>query len=131
MRATGSFSVDLRPVEAYTAGGNGVSLGRLSIDKRFSGDLEATSRGEMLSAMTPVTGSAGYVAIEQVRGTLAGKEGSFVLQHYGMMDRGVSRLILEIVPDSGTGELAGISGSLAIEIVDGAHTYVPDYELDG
>ena len=83
----------------------------------------------MLSAMTPVSGSAGYVAIEQVSGSLAGRKGSFVLQHFGTMNRGSNRLILEVVPDSGSGELAGLQGEMSIKIEDGLHYYTFDFEL--
>ena len=130
MKITGKFEVDVKPLNSYTSGRNGIQLGRMSIDKHFFGDLDATSKGEMLSAMTPVKGSAGYVAIEQVSGTLAGKEGSFVLQHFGTMDQGKDRLILEVVPDSGTDELAGLIGSMLIRIVDGEHFYDFDYSLN-
>lgn len=105
------------------------ALGRMSIDKRFQGDLEAESQGEMLTAMPAVEGSAGYVAIEQVSGTLNGKQGTFVLQHFGMMNRGENRLVLEVVPDSGTGELEGLSGSMAIRIEDGKHYYDFNYSI--
>ena len=129
MKASGEFEVSLKPLEAYAQGDDGISLGRMSIDKTFSGDLEATSAGEMLSARTTTEGSAGYVAIEQVRGTLAGKAGSFVLQHFGTMNRGKSRLVLEVVADSGAGQLAGLSGIMTIDIVDGKHLYEFDYDL--
>lgn len=129
MIASGEFDVNLQPLESAAAGQDGVTLGRLSIDKTFRGALEAVSRGEMLSAMTPVQGSAGYVAVEQVRGTLHGKRGSFVLQHFGVMHGGENRLILEVVPDSGTGELAGLSGAMQIVIAAGKHTYELDYAL--
>jgi hypothetical protein len=101
----------------------------MSIDKSFVGDLKGTSKGEMLRAMTPVKGSAGYVAIEQVVGELNEKKGSFVLQHFGMMNQGSDRLILEVVPDSGTDELSGISGSMSITIDNGQHFYDFDYRL--
>ena len=127
MKVSGEFEVELRPLEAYAQGVSGINLGRMSVDKSFRGGLVATSQGEMLSAMTAVEGSAGYVVIEQVQGTLAGKEGSFVLQHFGMMQRGEGRLILEVVPDSGTGELAGISGNMSILIEDGLHLYEFEY----
>lgn len=104
-------------------------LGRMSIDKVFHGDLEARSRGEMLTAMTSVRGSAGYVAIEQVDGSLRGKRGSFVLQHFGVMSGGDSRLTLEVVPDSGAGDLTGLAGTMVIEIENGEHFYVFEYEL--
>ena len=104
-------------------------LARMSIDKEFKGDLAATSKGEMLSAGTAVKGSAGYVAIERVIGTLAGRRGSFVLQHNGLMNRGAPHLVITVVPDSGTGELAGLSGTMAIIIADGKHSYELDYSL--
>jgi hypothetical protein len=103
----------------------------LSIDKQFHGGLEATSKGVMLAAMTAVKGSAGYVAIEKVSGTLGGRSGTFVLQHSGIMNRGAPQLIITIVPDSGTGELAGIAGKMAINIVEGKHFYEFDYTLAG
>jgi hypothetical protein len=127
MKATGEFEVNLQPLDAHAAGEDGARLGRMSIDKIFHGDLEAQSKGEMLTAMTGVEGSAGYVAVEQVRGTLDGKTGTFVLQHFGLMNRGQNRLVLEVVPDSGTGELEGLSGSMTIRIEDGKHFYDFDY----
>ncbi len=127
MKAKGEFTVDLRPLECYTQGGKGVVLNRLSIDKQFTGDLVATSRGEMLSAVTAVAGSAGYVALEQVTGVLHGRRGSFVLQHSGTMAHGESRLVLEVVPDSGSGELTGLTGAMTIRIEGGAHFYSFEY----
>lgn len=129
MKVTGKFEVKLNPIDGYEEGKDGIKLNRMSIDKTFYGDLDATSKGEMLSAMTPVKGSAGYVAIEQAQGILNGKKGSFVLQHYGMMDKSEDRLILEVVPDSGTGELEGLSGQMLIIIEDGNHLYEFDYDL--
>jgi hypothetical protein len=129
MLATGEFVVELKPLEAYAQGANGIALGRMSLDKQFSGELEATSQGEMLSAMTSVRGSAGYVVIEQVQGRLQGREGSFVLQHFGTMEKGEGRLILEVVPDSGSGDLTGLSGKMSIIIEGGKHRYEFDYEL--
>ena len=129
MKITGKFEVELKPLETYAQGNDEINLGRISIDKTFSGELEARSRGEMLTAMTPVKGSAGYVAIEQVSGSLSGKRGSFVLQHFGTMDRGSDRLLLEVVPDSGTGQLSGLSGEMAIRIEDGQHYYDFEFEL--
>jgi len=104
-------------------------LGRSSLDKRYHGELEATSRGEMLSALTGTKGSAGYVAIERAVGTLAGRRGSFALQHFGVMARGAQRLTIEVVPDSGTDELSGLGGTMTIEITDGKHFYHFDYTL--
>ncbi len=127
MQATGHFDVKLspQPVHDEAAG----ALGRMAIDKRFFGGLKATSRGEMLSAGTAVKGSAAYVAIERVTGLLSGRRGSFVLQHSGTMDRGKPQLRISVVPDSGTDELAGLSGTMTISITDGRHDYVFDHSL--
>ncbi len=105
------------------------SVGRMSIDKQFHGDLEGTSKGQMLSAMGGVKGSAGYVAMEKVSGTLKGRSGSFVLQHSGTMTRGVPQLIVSVVPDSGTDQLTGITGVLEIIIEAGKHSYDFEYAL--
>lgn len=129
MKVTGEFEVNLNPIEGYAEGKDGISLNRMSIDKTFHGELDASSKGEMLSARTPVKGSAGYVAIEQVSGQLSGKKGSFVLQHFGTMDKGADRLILEVVPDSGTGELEGLAGTMDINIENGKHFYEFEYQL--
>lgn len=126
--ASGTFDVQLTP-EANDSAPAGVALGRLAIDKQFHGELEATSKGAMLSARTPVADSAGYVAIERVTGTLHGRRGSFVLQHNGTMKRGVSSLTIHVVPDSGTDELEGIAGEMAINIAEGKHFYEFDYTL--
>ncbi|MGS0537301.1 DUF3224 domain-containing protein [Pseudoalteromonas sp. SaAl2] len=128
-KVTGEFNVKLNPIEGYAKGIDGVNLGRMSIDKTFTGSLDATSTGEMLSAMTTTQGSAGYVAIEQVVGTLAGKQGSFVLQHFGTMDKGQDSLILNVIPDSGSNELEGLSGKMSIRIEDGTHFYDFEYQL--
>ncbi len=128
MRASGPFEVKLTP--QATDDGTGVAaLGRMSIDKQFRGDLEATSRGEMLSAGTAVKGSAGYVAMEQVRGTLHGRSGTFVLQHSGTMTRGAPHLTVTVVPDSGTDQLASLAGTMTIKIADGTHSYDFEYTL--
>ena len=129
MKISGTFDVKMEPIGFSQEGQDGIQLGRMSIDKTFHGDLSAQSKGEMLSAMTTTKGSAGYVAIEQTSGTLNGKKGSFVLQHFGTMSNGNERLILEVVPDSGTGELVGLSGQMAIIIKDGKHYYEFDYEV--
>lgn len=129
MKITGKFEVNLNPQESYATGENGINLGRMSIDKTFQGDLDAVSKGEMLSAMTTIKGSAGYVAIEQVTGTVSGKSGSFVLQHFGTMDKGKNHLVLEVVPDSGSGELTGLSGTMNIRIEDGQHYYDFEYSF--
>ncbi|WP_233839856.1 DUF3224 domain-containing protein [Dyella sp. 2HG41-7] len=128
MQATGPFDVKLAPQPA-APGIEPANLGRMTIDKQFHGDLEATSLGEMLSAMGQVQGSAGYVAIERVSGTLHGKRGSFVLQHHGIMDRGVPQLSVMVVPDSGTDALTGLSGTMQIVIEQGKHSYIFDYTL--
>lgn len=126
--ARGTFEVQLKPQPLAHADAD-ASMGRLSIDKQFHGDLAATSAGEMLSAMGGVQGSAGYVAIERVSGTLHGRSGSFVLQHNGTMTRGAGQLTIAIVPDSGNGDLAGLAGSMAITITEGQHSYELTYTL--
>lgn len=127
--ATGAFEVKLNPLPVYD-GTDGSPLGHLSIDKQFHGELDATSKGEMLSAGTSVKGSAGYVAIERVTGVLHGRHGSFVLQHSGTMTRGAAQLTVSVVPDSGTEQLAGLAGTMAIIIAaDGKHSYEFSYSL--
>lgn len=128
MRASGPFEVKLTPQPA-APGIESANLGRMTLDKRFSGDLEASSLGEMLSAGDPGKGSAGYVAMERVTGTLQGRRGSFVLQHTATMNRGAPTLSISVVPDSGMDELAGLSGSKQIQIEQGKHFYVFDYDL--
>jgi hypothetical protein len=130
LRATGPFEVTLNLQPAYNDD-PGSLLGRMSLDKQFHGDLEATSKGEMLTAMAAVKGSAGYVAMERVTGALKGKNGSFALQHSGTMDRGAQRLVITVVPDSGAGDLEGLAGTMSIEIADGKHSYVLEYSLPG
>lgn len=126
--AKGSFEVKLVPQDlAFSHDQSG--LGRMSIDKQFHGELEATGKGEMLSAGTAVKGSAGYVAIERVTGTLQGKQGSFVLQHSATMNRGAPRLTISVVPDSGTVALSGLEGNMAIEIAEGVHFYVFEFSI--
>jgi formylmethanofuran dehydrogenase subunit C len=127
--AKGTFDVTMNPQPPYDTA-EGVTLGRVSISKQFRGDLEAQSTVEMLSAITDVKGSAGYVALERVRGTLHGGSGGFVLQHSGMMTRGKAELTVSVVPDSGTGELKGLQGKMTIEVVNGDHLYTFDYTLD-
>jgi len=126
--ASGPFDVKLNPLPAYDTT-EGSTLARMSIDKTFHGDLEGTSKGEMLSASTGVQGSAGYVAIERVSGTLRGRKGTFVLQHSGTMTRGTPQLTITVVPDSGTGQLAGLTGKMMINIADGKHSYDFEYTL--
>ena len=127
-RAEGTFEVRLSPLATHDQA-EGSLLGRMSIDKQFHGDLEASSWGEMLSAGTGVKGSAGYVAMERVRGTLQGRSGTFVLQHSGTMTRGTPHLTVAVVPDSGTDQLAGLAGTMAITVADGKHSYDFEYTL--
>lgn len=127
-QATGPFEVKLNPEPLSDIAGK-TGLGRLSLDKKFQGDLVAVSQGEMLSFRSSVQGSAGYVAMETVTGTLHGRHGSFVLQHSATMTQGVPEQSITVVPDSGTGELAGLSGRLLITIVEGQHAYRFDYTL--
>lgn len=122
-RASGTFEVRMAPLES-----EGVP-GRMSLDKVFHGDLQGTGKGQMLAAMTAVEGSAGYVAIEEVTGTLEGRSGTFVLQHSGIMDRGAPSLTITVIPDSGTGGLTGIEGTMTIEIANGQHSYGFEYTL--
>ena len=126
--ATGPFDVKLAPLEPANKTEDN-SLGRMSIDKQFHGDLEASSKGEMLTAGTAVKGSAGYVAIERVSGSLHGRTGSFILQHNATMNRGTPQLNIIVVPDSGTSQLAGITGTMNIIIADGKHSYDFAYSL--
>jgi hypothetical protein len=126
--ATGAFDVKLLPLDpAFKSDDN--SVGRFSIDKQFHGDLDATSKGEMLSGMGIVKGSGGYVAIERVTGTLAGRTGTFLLQHNGTMQNGVFHLNVIVIPDSATGQLVGLDGSMQIIIKDGHHSYDFAYTL--
>ena len=125
-QASGAFEVKLTPQKDETGD---AAIARMTLDKRFHGDLEATSQGQMLSAGTAVQGSAGYVAIERVSGTLKGRSGTFVLQHYGLMNRGVPQLTITVVPGSGTGELTGLSGTMKIDIAGGKHSYGFEYTL--
>ena len=125
---TGTFDVTITPETlSDTAAQSG--LGRLSLDKRYHGALEASAQGEMLSARASVTGSAGYVALERVEGSLDGRHGSFYLQHSGTMTRGVPALLVTVVPDTGTEQLQGLRGSLAIRIEDGKHYYDFTYDI--
>jgi hypothetical protein len=125
--ATGTFEVKLalqndgKPEDS--------PIGRMLIDKQIHGDLEATSKGQMLAFSTEVKGSAGYVAMERVTGTLHGRTGSFVLQHNATMNRGVPQLSITVVPDSGTGQLTGLTGTFDIQIAAGKHSYTYYYTL--
>jgi hypothetical protein len=124
----GTFDVKITP---QTPDGKfeDATMGRMTIDKQFRGDLEATSKGQMLTAMTEIKGSAGYVAVERVAGTLGGRSGSFVLQHSATMTRGVPQLSVTVVPDSGTGQLVGLTGKMDIIINAGKHSYDFEYTL--
>lgn len=124
--ASGEFEVKMTPQPADEK----AAVGKFSLDKKFHGDLEATSKGEMLAIMTTVEGSAGYVAMEQVTGTLNGHSGTFALQHTGTMNRGAQQLSVTVVPDSGTGQLLGLSGHMTIKIDGGKHSYEFEYRLD-
>lgn len=121
---SGKFEVNMQPQtdEAF-------SVGRMTIDKSYNGDLSAVGKGQMLSHMTDVKGSAGYVAIEHINGSLNGKSGSFVVQHSGTMVRGEQSLTIAIIADSGAGELSGIAGNMHIDITDGQHFYTLNYTL--
>ncbi len=127
--ANGTFEVKTIPQPADPDAG-GEAPGRLLLDKQFHGDLEATSKGTMLAAGTAVKGSAGYVALEIVTGALHGRNGTFILQHTGTMTRGAPQLTITVVPDSGTGQLIGLSGKMSIDRSDGKHSYSFEYTLD-
>jgi len=122
--AHGTFEVDLRPI-----GGNDGPIAVMSINKTFAGDLHGSSVGQMLAFRTPVQGSAGYVAMERVTATLAGRQGGFTLQHNGLMTRGRPELSVVVVPDSGSEGLLGLSGTLEITISEGRHDYRLVYSL--
>ena len=122
--ASGRFDVTLAPLSTDIPNG-----GRRSIDKQFHGDLTGVSKGEMLAIGSPVQGSAGYVAMETVTGELQGRAGTFSLMHTGMMNRGTPSLIVTVVPDTGTGELTGLSGQMQIIIEGKEHRYEFTYEL--
>jgi hypothetical protein len=128
LHARGEFDVVLTPLEGELAAAD-PKLGRMRIEKSYRGELEGTALGEMLAALTAVEGSAGYVAIEHVSAALGGRTGTFVLQHSGTMERGAQSLAIRVVPDSGTGGLAGIAGSMSIRIEDGKHFYDLEYTL--
>jgi predicted flavoprotein YhiN len=130
-RATGSFDVKVTPQKPDTQIARAANLSRLTIDKRFHGDLEGISKGEMLALQTETKGSAGYVALERVTGKLKGRSGSFVLQHSATMNRGDSRAEISVVPDSASGELRGLSGKMIISVAsDGTHSYEFDFRLE-
>jgi hypothetical protein len=124
-RATGTFEVKITPQDDKSAEG----LGRMMIAKQVHGDFEGTSTGQMLTSMTKTPGSATYVAIERMTGTLHGRTGSFDLHHLGIMNRGTQQLTITVVPDSGTDQLTGITGTMTIKIADGKHSYEFDYSF--
>jgi Protein of unknown function (DUF3224) len=126
--ATGPFDVKITPLDpAFKTEDN--SLGRMSIDKIYHGELDATGKGEMLTGATPVKGSAVYVAVERVSGILQGRSGTFLLQHSGLMTQGTPHLSITVVPDSGTGQLVGLTGTMNVIIADGKHSYDFSYSL--
>ncbi|HYV07408.1 MAG TPA: DUF3224 domain-containing protein [Blastocatellia bacterium] len=126
--ASGTFDVKVTPQAPDEKVGD-PTVGRMALDKQFHGDLEATSKGQMLVTGTEVEGSAGYVAMERVIGTLHGRKGTFALQHTGTMNRGAPQLSVTVVPDSGTGELVGLAGKMTINIVDKKHLWEFEYTL--
>jgi len=126
--ASGTFEVKMSPQAPEDNVGD-PTVGRMSLDKQFHGDLEGSGTGQMLAAGTDVEGSGGYVAMERVNGTLHGRKGTFALQHSGTMTRGTPQLSISVVPDSGTGELVGLAGKMTINIVDGKHFYEFEYTL--
>jgi Protein of unknown function (DUF3224) len=126
--ARGTFEVKMTP-QRDDDKAPGSTLGRLSLEKKFAGDLEGAGSGEMLTAMSEVEGSAGYVAVERITGSLHGRAGSFALQHNGTMARGEPQLTITVVPDSGSGRLLGLDGKFSIKVEEGSHTYEFDYTL--
>ena len=127
-RATGPFDVKIAPLDpAFKTEDN--SLGPISIDKQYPGDLDATGKGEMLTGGTAIKGSGVYVAVERVAGTLHGRSGTFLLQHSGVMTRGTPHLSITVVADSGTGQLTGLTGTMNVTITDGKHSYDLSYSL--
>ena len=127
--ATGTFEVNMTPADAADEQ-DGVALGRFALDKRFAGGLSGTSTGALLTANSATEGSAGYVAMERFVGSLDGRSGAFVLQHSGTMQSGTQRLSITIVPDSGTGELAGVAGHMDLQIDGGVHAYELHYVIE-
>ncbi len=128
MTINGTFTIKMTPEAPYDVEG-GITLGRVRFDKTFVGGLTAQSVVQMTAARTAIADSAGYVAVEKITGTVDGKVGSFVVLHTGIMNRGTQSLTITIVPDSGTDDLVGISGSMDIKVVDGVHHYTLHHEL--
>jgi hypothetical protein len=129
MQVKGTFEISMKAEPPFLEA-DGISLGRITFEKVFSGPLAGASTVYMMGVQTPVAGSAGYVAVERFTGTLEGKHGAFVMQHLGSMKGGSSSLSVKVVPDSGSGELAGLSGQMAIDIIEGQHYYSFDYAFD-
>ena len=126
--ASGTFDVKIAP-QAQDDKSADATVGRYSFDKQFHGDLDGTSKGKMLAVGSAEKGAGGYVAMEQVTGTLNGRSGTFVLQHSGTMTHGAQQLSVTVVPDSGTGQLVGLAGKMTIKIADGKHSYDFEYTL--
>jgi hypothetical protein len=129
--ASGTFDVTIKPVAADDHSDGG-AIGRMSVDKVYHGDIEGTAVAQMLTGMSPSEKTSGvYVAVERVTGSLKGRKGTFVLHHTGIMDRGTQDLRITVVPDSGTDQLTGITGTMTIDIRDGKHFYAFDYTVPG
>lgn len=127
-RISGFFEVSLKPLQMDEDLATQL-IARMSIDKQYRGDLEATGKGQMLTGGSSIRNSAAYVAIERVTGSLKGRKGAFTLVHTGLMNRGSPSLVITIVPDSGTEQLEGIKGTMTINIDAGKHSYQLDYAL--
>jgi hypothetical protein len=127
-RANGAFDVKISPLTLSEQSAD-PKLGRMAIEKQYHGDLEAAAKGEMLTAQSEMKDSGVYVAVERVTGTLNGKRGSFAMYHSGIMNRGKPELTITVVPDSGTEELQGLTGTMNIKIDNGKHSYDFEYSL--
>lgn len=128
-KATGTFEVKVTPLPEDVKV-QGVAVGRLSIDKVWSGDIVGTSKGEMMTAGGAVKGSGGYVAVEMMKVSLKGRSGTFTLMHHATMKSDADfKMLINVIPDSGTGELTGLAGALTIIVEPGKHSYVFDYTL--
>lgn len=130
MQATGEFQIQFEPQVPSFKGSNDIRIGRMSLRKKYTGGLEALSVGEMLSATSPKEGHAGYIALEQISGTLDGLKGSFVIQHFGIKDPNAQEQRVEVVPGSGTGELVNLRGAMRIRMEGSKHHYEFHYSLD-
>ena len=129
MHVKGEFSIKLTPLDATLGAVDKPKYGRSRIEKEYKGELKATGLGEMLTVRTSAPNSAGYVAVERIEGSIQGREGSFVVQHIGVFNRGASSLRIDIVPDSGTGDLVSIAGTLSIRNEGSRHYYDLEYSL--